>query len=513
MRRQNIQLLSAMRQGDVAARCEVGRRYLLGIEGFPKHTQTGLACLTHPSARGLPQAAIAMAEGLPLDELMRTPHADVLRRAAFAGSTLAQLRLAAWEMTCPDRRADALAWIAAAANAGSVPARHFTQSLSAERVTAQATLRLFTQVRLVDGGAVALAAARIAYDEHDLARLVHCLQVALDLTAPVTPALCELVGLAVRLAEEMDQPITLADPATIQACLSHQAQRGDAAAAYALGRALAGIACGCLAPEQLAASHNLRKGTALLLRAADGGRDTAWLHLYVLHADGRSSVANPQMARFFLEKAAAAGQCVAQRKLGALQLRDAGDLAATERAIAWLFQAASQQDAQAQGLLRSLVLPIEGPEDEAWAIADELQRSDPCLAQRLRLSRNFGLTKLEALTVDPCGGERAWGLVVGRNPFIAQARVSAPRAVPAVTRRALQDLHTAAAFFARAGESEGYEGDFRRRSRRQRGIFEVRGIDERLFFAVASSARLDSLRQGPKWALRSKAALRTALAN
>jgi hypothetical protein len=46
MRRQDIQLLAGARQGDIRARCEVGRRYLLGIEGFPRHTATGLDYLT-----------------------------------------------------------------------------------------------------------------------------------------------------------------------------------------------------------------------------------------------------------------------------------------------------------------------------------------------------------------------------------------------------------------------------------------------------------------------------------
>jgi TPR repeat protein len=513
MRRQNLQLLSAMRQGDVAARCEVGRRYLLGIEGFPKHPQTGLAYLTHPSTRGLTQAAIALAEGLAPEQLMRTPHGDLLRQAAFAGSTLAQLRLAAWEMTRPAGLAHAAGWIATAANAGSLPAREFMLVLPVQRATPQAALRLLARLTLIDGVAVALAAARTAAEERDLMRLVHCLQIAVDLAGTTQPAICELVGMAVRLAEEMGHSIALAEPAIVQACLEHQSQRGNLAATYALGRALAGITCGCLAPSRLAVSPNLRKGTALLLRAADAGQVGAWLHLHRLHAEGRSSIANPQMARFFLEKAAAAGYAVAQRKIGALQLREADHLVASEQAIHWLFQAAAQDDGHARNLLRSLVLPLEGSDVQAWAVIDELQRLDPCLAQRLQLSRHFGLTKLEALTVDPCSAERPWGLVAGCNPFVVQARRTAPRAIPALTRRALQDLRAAAAFFERTVEDGGLEADLRRRAQRQRSIFEIRGIDERMFFATATSTRLECLRQGPKWAARSKAVLRLALAD
>jgi hypothetical protein len=205
---------------------------------------------------------------------------------------------------------------------------------------------------------------------------------------------------------------------------------------------------------------------------------------------------------------------MAQRKIGALLLREADCLAATERAIHWLSRAATQGDLHASGLLRSLVLPLDGSDDEAWVVVDELQRCDPWLAQRLRLSRHFGLTKLEALTVDPQEGERAWGLVVGRNPFIVQTRLAAPRAVPAMSRRALVDLRAAAGFFdSTRKDGSGLEGDLRRRSHRQRSTFEKRGIDEGLFFASTTSTGLDSLRFGPKWAVRSKAALQMALAN
>ena len=53
MRRQDIQLLALARQGDAAARREVGRRYLLGADGFPHHVASGLEYL----ARDEPAAA------------------------------------------------------------------------------------------------------------------------------------------------------------------------------------------------------------------------------------------------------------------------------------------------------------------------------------------------------------------------------------------------------------------------------------------------------------------------
>jgi len=296
------------------------------------------------------------------------------------------------------------------------------------------------------------------------------------------------------------------------ACLEMCADQGDRDAAYAFGRGLCGIASVALPPWVFADKLNLRKGAAFLLRAADAGIDAAWLHLYRLCADHRLSIANPEMARFFLEKAADRGQTEAQRKLGALLLREAATLAASEQAIQWLHRAASGGDAPARELLRSLVLPVAGAPDAAAAAIEQVRRHDPWLALRLELARQFGLTKLEALCVDPVEGSRPWGLVVGKNPFITQQRLAAPRAVPALSDAALATAQRAAAWFGQAKrDTVAVEGDLRRRSLRQRRLFERLGLADEMFFAAATSMRLEALRLGPKWAFRARESLSLAL--
>jgi TPR repeat protein len=317
----------------------------------------------------------------------------------------------------------------------------------------------------------------------------------------------------VRLSEETAQPLVGIEPQFIEAGLDLRTGRGDRDAAYALGRALCGIGCGVLQPASLADGLNMRKGVALLLRAADAGCDEAWLHLYRMHGDHRLSVANPQMARFCLEKAAQAGQVEAQRKLGALILRATDSLDESEEAIQWLHQAAGANDAHAKRLLKSLVLPLHGADDEARAAIELVRQDDPWLAVRMQLSRQFGLTKLEALCVDPADGLREWGLVVGKNPFISQIRLSAARAIPAVSDEALEAARRAAAFFGQASrDAMAFEGDLRRRSLRQRRAFERHALDESMFFANATSMTLEALRLGPKWAFRAKEPLQLALA-
>ena len=318
---------------------------------------------------------------------------------------------------------------------------------------------------------------------------------------------------AVEAAEAAGAPLASLPASAIEPLLETRATEGDRVAAHALGRALCGIDVGRVPANAIAEGQNMRKGAALLLRAADAGCDVAWLHLYRIHSDNRLSVANPQMARFFLEKAATRGMAEAQRRLGALMLRGASTLPESEQAIGWLQQAAQQDDDHARLLLRSLVLPLEGEDDEAEAAIAAVARHDPWLAARLRIAREYGLTKLEALCFEPVSGLRPWGLVVGKNSFISQIRLSAPRAIPALRREALEHLRSVAEFFARAGvEASRYEGDLRRRSLNQRRLFAKLGLDEAMFFAVASSVALDSFRLGTKWAFRVRQPLRMALA-
>jgi TPR repeat protein len=516
MRRQDIQLLALARQGDAAARSEAGRRYLVGGDGFPRHIATGMEYLSHPSVRERPETARTIAENLPLQDLLQLQQEDALLKAATAGSLLAQFKLGVWSCLQQGRISAGQSWLEAAAAGGHIEAR---QAIAAVRQAApdEALLAMVQAIGnsvAIDVVRVTELAARQARETGSLALLQGCLQIALAMAPRLTHALSDLVVAAVLRAEREGQVVGGLAPEQIEASLEMAIARGDRDAACLLGRALCGIDSGLLAPASLTSTSNMRKGVALLLRAADAGRDDAWLDLYTTHADHRLSVSNPQMARFFLEKAATLGQAEAQRKLGALILRSSASLAESEQAIGWLHAAADQNDVHAQRLLASLVLPVEGDEAAAREAIEQVRLSDPWLAVRLTLARDFGLTKLEALSVDPVEGRRPWGLVVGQNPFITQAKLSAPRAVPALTSQALQNLTRAAAFFDQSrGDGNAFEGDLRRRSVRQRRAFERLGLSDELFFATASSTKLESFRQGPKWAFRAKQPLELALAD
>lgn len=524
MRRQDIQLLAQARQGDLRARCEVGRRYLLGSDGFSRHVSAGVDHLRQAALSDPLAAARVLVDCLPLHELVALGLDDALARAAAGGSTTAQVRCAAWcatQRSGQDEAAMRLAQATAAGHAAAAAARNaMTAAAPGERL--RTLLQALGDAGELDGAAVARQAVAQAGARGDRAALADALRAALALDAApqseLAPDLAALVRLgetavaaAADAADDVASALDGLDPQALRDALESCAAQGDRDAAYTLGRGLCGLATPGLPAAVFDGQQNMRKGAAFLLRAADAGCDAAWLHLYRLHADHSLSVANPQMARFFLEKAAARGQAEAQRKLGALMLRESGALAGTEQAIAWLHAAAAQRDSHAATLLQSLVLPVAGSDAEAaWGIA-QVQQSDPWLAARLALARHFGLTKLEGLCVDPLDGQRPWGLVVGRNPFITQVRLSAPRAIPALGAAAQQALQQAVALYGQARGAAG-EGDLRSRSLRQRRLFERLGLDESLYFADASATTLEALRLGPKWAWRARQPLSEALA-
>lgn len=514
MKRENIALVARARR-DPDACLELGRHYLAGADGFPRHEQLGLEYLSHVEVRDTSAAAKIICAYLPLERIIALGHEALLLRAAQDGCAEASFKLGLWLALGSASPKAGIQRLVAAASQGHSAAQAAAEELRAAESSERDDIRLVSlrknpSVRL---DAIAAAAAEWAAKRGDLHRLARCVRVALDGPPESLNSVAQHVKTALRNATENNIALAPLCAAQIEPCLTALASDSDMEAAYLLGRAYCGIDSPQLAALQVVAGTNLRKGVALLLRAADSGIQEAWSHLHWVHADHRCSVANPQLAKFFLEKAAESGDVHAQRRLGALVLRSACSLKESEQAMQLLHTAASQGDRLASRLMQTLVLPVCGKQFEADKAIKAVQSADPWLAARLKLSRDFGLTKLEALCVDPVAGKRSWGLVVGQNPYIELPKLSAPRAVPAITTAALANLHCCAVLFEAARrEGDMREGDYRRRSARQRALFYRHGIDEQLFFARASSTTLESLRIGTKWALKAKTDLTLALA-
>lgn len=460
-----------------------------------------------PQARR--QASVCMALHLPLRELLEHGLLETLRIAAEY-EDVGRLKLAAWHLI---RGELDLALECLGKCSASLP-NHLASSASAH--TSGELLQALQILRAIqprDIAEVMACEARQAMAMGQSSRAVRMLELLGDLPhATPCPAIQQLIADLVHQAEMAGHGLGRVAVGWIETSLDRCAANGDLRACHALGRALSGLACAHLAPENLVNAQNLRKAAALLLRAADGGIVIAWLHLFRICSDYRSSVANPTLARFCLEKAARHGLAEAERRLGALVLRDATRIEPMEQGVALLHAAAAKGDVLAGLLLRSLLLPVSGDEEEALAAIEAVQPGAPLLAMRLRLARVFGLTKLEALSVDPSTAVRPWGLVAGHNPLMAKARLCEPRAVPATTSDAQHCLEQAASLFsAHHRESLEPEGSLRARSLQMRRLFQRLQVSETVFFASASSQQRDAIRVGTKWA-RQQQILRQVLA-
>lgn len=509
MRRQDIQLRLLAKQGDADARLKLGESYLAGTSGFVRNVPVGLSYLESAKQQASRAAAECVVQNLELQEILEFDQLDMLEIAA-EHSDAARLKLAAWRLVCGDRSA-AQALIERCHN-GTQQAVLLGKDQRASSVAdVLQAIRALQPMSVPD---VVLRAAGAALEQGQLDRTVQILGGLSEPYEALPHAVLQLVVEVVRYAEQHALPLTSLSIGLVETALDRVANAGNVYACHALGRALAGIRCGDLPAERLVASPQLRKAAALLLRAADGGTAAAWLHLYRICADYRGSVANPLMARFCLEKAAQHGIPEAERRLGALELREATEIDAMEKALASLFKASRKGDAIAKVMLKSLVLPVQGNAAQAEEGILEVQRSSPVLAMRLRLARNFGLTKLEALSVNPASGKRAWGLVVDKNPFVMKMRLSEPRAIPAVSETALEWLDRSAVMFGTAGGEHGVtEAPLRARALQQRRLFERLQLDEDLFFASATSQERDAIRVGTKWAQKQRQTLQMALAD
>lgn len=499
MRRQDITLRRAAREGDFAASLELARRYFHGADGFPRHVGMGLEYLA--PHRNVPAAKVLVAESLTLSELLSTAQESLLQSAATI-SEIARVKWAAWQCMKGDLKgAEA---VLQSPPTGSADAKEADNATLPQRVAS--TLRRLETLTAIDAPEVAIVVARQALAARNVGEASFALTVCSLIDAATflkraKSTIWELVA----LSEECGMPLEGLASTAVNEALEHAGAQDNPKAWFILGRALCAIPCGPNPARALVTRHNMRRGVALLLRAGDAGVVEAWLHLYTLSSNGRSSVANPEMARFCLGKAAAAGFSEAQRRLGALILRESTSLTTNEQAIALLHASASKGDIHATVLLRSLVLPVGGSDEEASEALTHIREHDRLLAASLDLAREFGLTRQEWSNLDLTACAREWGLVTTPSRSL-QPRLAAPRAIPALTSSALIKLKAAGVMMRMQASM-----DHRRDAVDLRGLLHKLGVADDLFFADGKAEARDRVRIGTRWAHHSGEKLRAAL--
>lgn len=509
-------MISRARRGDIAACFEAGRKYLQGTSGFPRHVALGLEYLQQTEAIRSADAQELIVESLDLYEIAAHGRIRALQQVAQAGRSTAQVKLAVWlSLTATDAE-EGMRWFRSAAARGDASAkrvlmRHSSDDQSEERlIDALRSLKQLPGFGWPDLVTLAMERARMHQAPHLLFR---ALALGLEPGAVPDADLADKVLEALSYASALDAAKIAVDRRAIEALLDDCVARGSAAAALMLGQALSGRNVGALAWESIVACQNYRKAAALLMRAADGGHRDAWTRLYEMHSNHNGSVANPPMARFCLEKAAAGGVVAAQRRLGASLIKASGTLREVEQGMHWLFLAAQAGDKHAQGLLRTFVLPVDGREEDADRALEVLKQAHPGIAVRLRVARDFGLTKLEAMSVDLVAGQRDWGLLVGKNPHIRHIKLSAPRAIPAISAAVQSRLREIVVQVASGGVrwADFQDMELRYRAVRIKQVLDAHGFPESLFFSKARSNDLEVLRNGGRWAHMVKAELDAAL--
>ena len=487
---------------------KLGGFYLQGVVDFPRNIKLGLEYLSAPGLRGNMDVSILICAHLDLLEMIEYAQLEHLHRAA-AQDKAARIQLMALLIIRQDlpqlgnwlERNDAHACAEMRALLSGRPDVDWGQALCK---IAQRHGIAFMEILAAE--------ARAALHQGNYALAEERLSLVPAQAQSIPGAIHELIARMAALAQERGQRLRKIAFPLIEASLEHCAAASNRNACYLFGRMLAGLETGFVGAADAARATNLRKATALLLMAADNGRAQAWMDLFYLCSDYRSSVGNPTMARFFLEKAAASGIAEAKRRLGALILKEARGIEQMEQGVSLLYESSLHGDRLASGIIKTLVLQVPGCEQEAASGIEEVQQIAPLLATRLRLARHFGLTKLEALSINPATAIRPWGLVVEKNPHIRKGKLSEPRAVPAASRKAIETIRDAAREFAPHGEiAEVLEGSLRARALKQRRIFQKVKLQDSLFFSQANSTQRDALRIGTRWAQQQKQVLDQAL--
>jgi TPR repeat protein len=170
---------------------------------------------------------------------------------------------------------------------------------------------------------------------------------------------CARPSPASRTTQSLDSRVRTA---LVESLLEDCIRRGNTTAELLLGRALSGVDTQALPASLLTTGQNLRRGAALLLRAADAGADAR--HGWSSTASMQTTVRRFPIRRWrgsSSRRPHSRARLCAQRRLGALILRSATTVHESEQGIRWLHQAARRQDALAAQLLGSLVLPGADP--------------------------------------------------------------------------------------------------------------------------------------------------------
>lgn len=492
--REELLIIRAARAGEASAQLMLGKRYLFGGAGLPKSLATALYWLDRAAQQNEQDAWMLIGRHVPFETVQQATQPAKLyvwyERAfeagvAQAGLVLARLVLSqAPGMVSEDMRSKAVRALQAAAHAGIAEAQWLlAQTLSRSHGDSLTTWPAASAGESADDEAMrewatraarsGVAEAQYALADHAWARsdLSAFLQWALPMARKVTGtaasgamSAAREVALAMRVAHALFAQASF-DAAEIAHFLEWAAQTGDRHAQYSFGLWLARMDGEGNRIASIPGPANYKRAIRWLSLSGGQGLPEAWFALSKIYLKAECSQRNLSDARRCLERAAKAGHGVAQMELGQALWRGRRESAENDvQAAQWLQKAVAQNVEGASGAL----LKIAGPLLEAtWAkvalgrMTRDATEANPLFAARLELAVLFGLSRTEALLIDPRAADKGHCLVVDIRAAHPHSR---RRLVLVRNAEQRQLLDRVTALFERVDSGpDGPEGNYRQR--------------------------------------------------
>jgi TPR repeat protein len=293
-----------------------------------------------------------------------------------------------------------------------------------------------------------------------------------DVTAP--PLVRQELNLLSRCADAMfmNGDLDASEAVRFWECA---ARAGDRNAQFSLGLWFARMDVNGRRIPRIPGTANYKKSMRWLSLAAEQGVADAWYALSRIYLKPECSQRNLTDAQRYLERAAEAGHGPAQLELGITAWRTRRDQASKDvRAVYWLQKAAAQggeDSAEACTLLEKIAsraTPAHWAQDALRRLTREGASMYPLLTARIELAALFGLSRPEALLLDPKAADCGHCLLIDIR---ARHRHSKRRLILLQTGEERQALDRIVRLFEYVDcGPEGPEGNYRQRLYRLRTL-------------------------------------------
>ncbi len=226
---------------------------------------------------------------------------------------------------------------------------------------------------------------------------------------------------------------------------------------------------------------NFKKAIRWLTLAGEQGLAQAWYALSRIYIKPEFSQRSVGDAQRYLERAADMGYREAQLECGNIAWRARRENENNDvRAVFWLHKAATQDCAEAAGLLRKIAPRLATPAyletGKLLARSLELDRSHPLLAARLELAALFSLSRAEALLLDVQAADHGHCLVIDIRASYGRSKRRLVLVDAAQERLALDRI--ARLFEGIDCGPSGPEGNYRQRLYRLRTLLGTQDEEE-----------------------------------